>query len=163
MYTYYGVLHSGYEDIKGIAEGNFNLHKTFLDALLVVSPAVQGDPRVAAIVSEQEQIVQSCSQALARFRASGQLSGADLDALSTVYAAELDRSSEDMSELSMVLTDGTLRMSDDERLSALDRIHRDLQQRLQQLRYINSSVARLLASRSGLATELQTLKNLYGL
>ena len=41
MYTAYQLIDKGYTDVKNIVEGNFNLHHTFLDALLAVSPAVQ--------------------------------------------------------------------------------------------------------------------------
>src|SRR5579863_2568221 len=43
----YQVLDKGYSAIRDIAQGNFNLHKAFLDALLTVSPTVKNYARVA--------------------------------------------------------------------------------------------------------------------
>ena len=37
----YQVLHKGYTTIRNLSQGNFSLHKTFLDALFEVSPAVR--------------------------------------------------------------------------------------------------------------------------
>src|SRR5580693_7028132 len=57
MYTAYTIIDKGYTDVKNIVEGNFNLHKAFLDALLAVSPAVQDYSRVVRIISAESQIL----------------------------------------------------------------------------------------------------------
>ena len=41
MKTGYQILEKGYTSIKNISQGNFNLHRDFLDGLLQVSPAVK--------------------------------------------------------------------------------------------------------------------------
>src|SRR5258708_5502248 len=52
MYKSYEIINKGYNDIKNIAQGNFNLHEVFLDGLLAVSPAVKNYERVADIISQ---------------------------------------------------------------------------------------------------------------
>ena len=37
----YQIIFKGYTAVKDISQGNFNLHKTFLDGLMQVSPAVK--------------------------------------------------------------------------------------------------------------------------
>src|SRR5262245_3910683 len=37
----YELLSGGYKSVKDMTEGNFSLHKTFLDALMQVSPTVK--------------------------------------------------------------------------------------------------------------------------
>lgn len=37
----YQILNGGYNTVKNIAEGNFSLHKAFLDGLMEVSPTVR--------------------------------------------------------------------------------------------------------------------------
>ena len=53
----YDILNGGYNAIKNISQGNFNLHQTFLDGLLQVSPAVQNYERIADIIQLQLRIV----------------------------------------------------------------------------------------------------------
>src|SRR5690242_21852837 len=53
----YDILHKGYTSIKNISEGNFNLHKTFLDGLLQISPAVRKYKKIADIIDFQIKIV----------------------------------------------------------------------------------------------------------
>jgi hypothetical protein len=163
MYVYYTTLDEGYEGIKGVAGGNYNLHETFLDGLLLVSPNVQNDPRVAAIVSAQLQIVQEYESALNRFKADPHFTAAEVDYFASVYARLLSGSMEDLHELTAVLTAGTLRMSDDERLSAIDRIHRRMEDKLAWLRVFNNSVSIQSARRGRASGDLLILKNLYGL
>src|ERR1700744_5920030 len=57
MKTGYDIINGGYNEVKQIADGNFNLHSTFLNGLLMVSPAVAKYGRVVDIVLEQGYIV----------------------------------------------------------------------------------------------------------
>ena len=57
LYKDYEILETGYTAIKNISEGNFNLHKAFLDGLLAVSPAVQKYERIVDIIDDQGRIV----------------------------------------------------------------------------------------------------------
>ena len=69
MYKAYPELKNGFEQIKSIAEGNFNLHKAFLDALLVVSPIVRDYPKVVRIIDNEVALVteyQSSSKMLSQ-------------------------------------------------------------------------------------------------
>src|SRR4051812_45387362 len=56
MYDGYKILHAGYTTIKDISEGNFSLHKNFLDALMEVSPVVKKYSRIADIINYQLRI-----------------------------------------------------------------------------------------------------------
>lgn len=163
MYSYYTILDKGYEDIKGIAKGNFNLHQTYMNGLLVPSPAVSSDPQVQAILQDQAQLLQAYDAIVAAFQADPHLTPAEVTRLTTVCTGVLQASAEDLNELAMVLTDGVLRMSDDERLTAIERIHRDITDRLAYLRSLATTVARVSASRRGRASDALTLQKLYGL
>ena len=49
----YDILSGGYKAVKDMSEGNFSLHKTFLDALMQVSPVVKNYKRVGDIIDYQ--------------------------------------------------------------------------------------------------------------
>src|SRR6202012_3410549 len=57
MKTGYTIIDGGYNEVKSIADGNFNLHSTFLNGLLMVSPAVAKYGRIANIIFAQGYIV----------------------------------------------------------------------------------------------------------
>ena len=68
MYDGYEILHEGYTAIKDISEGNFNLHKNFLDALLEVSPSVKRYKRISDIINYQLRIVREYKSAYNNFK-----------------------------------------------------------------------------------------------
>jgi hypothetical protein len=133
----YTILSTGYNSVKNIAQGNFSLHETFLDGLMLVSPEVRKYYKITDIISDQSAIVSEYKTAYKRFRRSGNFSASELDYLGKVYGKLFSQSLENLDQLIMVITAGTLRMSDDERLQAIDRIHADTQDKLVFLRSFN--------------------------
>src|ERR1700744_2274074 len=57
MYTGYEALSKGYNAVKEVSQGNFNLHEAFLDGLFIVSPTVRAYPRVADIINDQTSLM----------------------------------------------------------------------------------------------------------
>src|SRR5665213_270721 len=57
MKTGYTLLTQGYNQVKDISQGNFNIHSTFLNSLMAVSPEVRKYGRIADIIKEQASIV----------------------------------------------------------------------------------------------------------
>lgn len=157
----YDVISSGYNAIRDIANGNFSLHQTFLDGMLQVTPVVQSYGGVAGIISDQARIVSEYKGALSSFRKSGNFSSQELDYLARVYGKLLDNSLKNLDELMTVITTGSLRMSDDERLQAIDRISADVQDKLQFLRSFNNEASLLSLQRSREKNDIVHLRNLY--
>src|SRR5450432_7388 len=57
MYDGYKILTTGYNTIKDITQGNFSMHKLFLDGLLSVSPTVKKYTRIVDIISGEQTLV----------------------------------------------------------------------------------------------------------
>ncbi|MGI8949950.1 MAG: TerB family tellurite resistance protein [Chitinophagaceae bacterium] len=163
MYQGYEVISNGYETIKNISEGNFNLHQAFLDGLLAVSPAVQNYKRVADIITDQLQIVKEYKIAFKRFSQDGNFNPTEIEYISKVYRNLFNASVENLNELIMVITAGKLRMSDDERLTSIDKIFQDTQDKLSFLRYFNNSTTMLEVQRAKEKNDVTTMQGIYGL
>jgi len=134
----YELLSGGYKTVKDMTEGNFSLHKTFLDALMQVSPAVKNYKRVAEIVEYQISIVKESRNGMNRFIKSGNFSGQEINYFEKVYGNLLNQSLRNLDELTMIVTADKLRMSDDERLKAVDDIYEQMQDKLLFLRNFNT-------------------------
>jgi len=163
MYQGYEVISNGYETIKNISEGNFNLHQAFLDGLLAVSPAVQNYKRVADIITDQLQIVKEYKIAFKRFSQDGSFNPTEIEYISKVYRNLFNASVENLNELIMVITAGKLRMSDDERLTSIDKIFQETQDKLSFLRYFNNSTTMLEVQRAKEKNDVTTMQGIYGL
>ena len=141
MYTGYKIVHKGYTTIKDISQGNFTLHKDFLDGLLEVSPAVKNYKRIADIISYQLRIVKGYKTAFNQFKLSTYFTAEEIEYLGRVYSNLLKESLKCLDELAMVITAGKLRMSDDERLQAIDRIYITIVEQFSFLQEFNNSTA----------------------
>lgn len=162
LYDGYTILEKGYRTVKDLSEGNFTLHQTFLDGLLDVSPAVKNYRRVADIITYQLRMVQEYKAAFKRFKEEETFTPEEIRYLETVYARLLHRSTGHLDELALVLTSGTLRMSDDERLGAIDRIYAALLDQYAFLRDFNSRTALLSGQRRGEKAALELSRKLQG-
>ena len=159
----YQVLSKGYTTIKDLSEGNFSLHKTFLDALMNASPGVRNYRRIAEVTYNQLLILGEYKKALNRFKQDKNFSPAEIEYLEKVYSNLINKGVEDLEELALTLTDGRLRMSDDERLESIDRIADSMQEKLSFLRYFNNSTAVLAVQRAREKMDVSTLNKLYGI
>jgi len=159
----YEILSGGYNTIKNISEGNFSLHKAFLDGLMEVSPAVRNYRRVADITNYQIILVKEYRKAYERFRQDNNFNADELAFLGRVYDNLFKESLRNLDELLTVITAGKARMSDDERLQAIDRIYADMQDKLMFLRHFNNNTTILAVQRAKERNDAQTIRKIYGL
>jgi DNA repair ATPase RecN len=159
----YEILSGGYNTIKNIAEGNFNLHKTFLDNLLEVSPAVRNYKRVADIMNYQLLLVKEYKTAYQNFKSTEMFNPDEIDYMGRVYSRLFDASLKNLDDLLTVITASKLRMNDEERLSAIDQIFADMEDKLTFLRYFNNSTAVLSLQRAREQKEVDNMKRYEGL
>lgn len=157
----YEILSGGYNTIKNISEGNFKLHKVFLDGLLEVNPAIKKYRRVADIVDYQVRIVKEYKTAFNRFKENDWFNESEINYISKVYTNLFNLSLKNLDDLFTVITVSDLRMSDDERLAAIDKIYLDMQDKLQFLRSFNSSTSVLALQRAKEKQDVDRVKSLY--
>lgn len=159
----YQIYQQGYGTISNLSKGNFNLHNVYLTGLMAVNPAVRNNPRVGQIVGQQNDIISEYKRFASLFRQSGSFSGNELSYFNNVYNQLVKQSSANIDELANVTTAGQLRMSDDDRLRAIDRIFVSSSDQLQFLRYFNRKAVMLSLQRSKDQNDTQSLKRLYGI
>jgi hypothetical protein len=159
----YTILSTGYNTIKNISQGNFNLHKTFLDGLLAISPRVKNYWKVGEIIGFQISIVKEYKGAFNKFRSDGNFSVGEIGYLSDVYNNLFNQSVKNLDALANVITANKLRMSDDERLKAIDDIFNDMQDKLVFLRHFINSTTILAVQKARDRNETKSLKAIYGI
>jgi len=163
MYKAYTILHNGYENVKSLSEGTFNLHKAFLDALLAVNPSVANYYKIQDIIDKETAIVKEYQAANKYLQSSGQFNATELGTFLTMYNNLITGSLNNVSELTMVVTAGTLRMSDAERLSAIDRIDRNITGQLSFLHSFDNDAAMQAMQREKAQGDISALQALYGI
>lgn len=163
MKTGYQIYEQGYGSISSLSKGNFNLHQTYLNGLLAISPAVKNYARIADILTMQASLISEYKRKQALFRQSGSFSISELSYISDVYTRLVSQTLNDAGELADVLMTGKLRMSEAERIKAIDRIYTGSSERLQFLRSFNNQGVAISLQRVKEAGDTQTLNRLYGI
>ncbi|RKR08150.1 hypothetical protein C8C83_5385 [Flavobacterium sp. 90] len=159
----YELLSGGYKTVKDMTEGNFSLHKTFLDALMQVSSTVKNYKRVGEIVNLQILLVRESKKGFSSFAKSGSFSQQELSYFEKVYGNLLDQSLRNLDQLIMVVTADKLRMSDDERLEAIDAVYLEMQDKISFLRDFNASSNVLLLQRAKESNDISASKQFHEL
>jgi len=158
----YQVLDKGYTNIRDIVKGNFSLHKAFLDGLLNVSLPVRQYYKVAAIIDKERSVITESQSSNRRWGTSKLFTPGELGYIGQLYRALSDKGSQCLNRLTMVITADELRMSDAERMQAIDRIYADVTEQLAGLRRFNEALSIQALQRSREQKNLQTLKDMYG-
>lgn len=163
MYKGYKILSKGYNTIKDIAEGNYSMHQVFMDGLMAVSPAVRNYRRIPQIIAYQKLLLSEYTRAYQRFRQDPNFTVEEVEYLARVYDALFDASLKNLDELVMIITASKLRMSDDERMQAIDRILQDMEDKLVFLRSFNGGAQLLAIQRARAKGDATTMQKLYGI
>jgi hypothetical protein len=163
MYTGYAVLSKGYGAVKDVAQGNFSLHEAFLDGLYLVSPTVRKYPRVTDVINDQSALISEYKSASGTFNRDRHFIPDELAYMMNIYNNLVSQSLENLDELSMIVTDSKLRMSDAERLTAIDQIYLESHNQLSYLRKFNDQAAKIVRQRSQKESERQSVRSIYGI
>jgi hypothetical protein len=163
MKTGFDIVSKGYGTIRNLTEGNFNLHETILNGLLVVNPRLRKYQRVADIIRYQADLIKEYKSAFREFKSSAIFTPEEITYLGSVYDDLFNRSLQNLDELTLVLTDSRLRMSDDERLTAIDRIYKEMQDKLSFLQNFDQRTRALEEQRTRLKQDATEMKQLYNL
>jgi hypothetical protein len=163
MYKGYKILDNGYTTIRNIVQGNYSLHQIFLDGLFAVNPSIRNYKRIPYVISYQQALVKEYKRAYDRFRRNPHFTVDELKYIQGVYEYLLSSSLRNIEELTMIITASKLRMSDDERMQAIDRIYFSMEAKLSFLRYFNSSTHALSVHRAKEHHDVATLEKLHGI
>ncbi len=163
MYQGYEVVSKGYNSVKEVAQGNFSLHQAFLDGLMVVSPTVRKYPRVVDIMNDQAELISEYKSAYNNFSKDPHFNPDEISYMTDVYNNLVSGSLQNLGMLTMVMSDNQLRMSDNERIQAIDRIYSGGHDQLTFLRQFNNNTQTVAVQRAQQGNDQQTLKKLYGI
>lgn len=159
----YQIVSKGYSAISDLSKNNFNLHEVFLDGLLAVSPSVKNYYKVKEIIDDQVAIIKEYKRAFRLFKTDGHFSADEIGYISSVYNNLFHQSLDKLNELTIVITRSKLRMSDDERLAAIDRIDAAMQDKLNFLRSFDDNTMIQALQRAKASGDTKSLQALYGI
>jgi len=162
MYNGYNTLSNGYNQITSLAKDNFDLHKNYLDQLLQVANPVRNYPLIQAILELQATISAEGNTAYLSYVKSGLFRANELQAFKNRLDQTKAAVSKQLNHLQLVLTPGSLRMSDQERMGAIDRIDKDVGDVLVSIRAMVKEQNDIAAARTQQKKDNNAMKAWYG-
>ena len=158
----YSIARKGLNTIGNIKTKHFSLDKDFFASLHSINPKVRQYTKVADIISLNIRIVRQYKQAIKDSRQSKWFNSNELDYMNVVFEKLIEGCTALTDELFVVLAPDKLQMSDDERISRIDRIYRDMQERFVFACSFNKDARILSLQRSNEQKELNIVRRLYG-
>ncbi len=159
----YEILTKGYKSVKDLSQGNFTLHKTFLDALMQVSPVVRNYKKVGDIINNQILLLKESKTAFNRFSKNNSFNESELKYFQGIYSNMTKESLRNLDDLTTILTADKLRMSDDERLEAIDKICVQMQDKLEFIRSFNNASSILVLQRAKETADVNSVREMHSL
>jgi len=155
----YNMLKGEWTSIGNFKNGEFGLHQSYYTSLSTVNPQVKSSPDISSIATEQQYII-------AMLNAVQQVAGLTADEqgyIKTVAQNIFNECAKDLDKLNSVLKNGTLQMSDDERLKQIHSVQAAMLDKYQFTQTFCNSIRLMAAQRNQESNETQTLNKLYGI
>jgi hypothetical protein len=169
LQVYDGYLQKGYDiakdgtgAISSIKNGDLSLHTGHIDSLKIVSNSVRNYSKVKGISQLQQQIITSHNKVYPELTQSKQLAAKELANFNIIYQAILVQSKTGLEELLLVITNGKLSLSDNERIAKIDKLYKEMQDLYGKEQKINNQMLALAAQRSRGSKDNKMLKGIYG-
>ena len=154
------IARDGLTTINEIKHGEFNLHNIFFSSLQSVNPAVAKYSRIAVIIADQVSIVSDFKSLLQRLKSNREITTSELSYVESIYSNMTDECSKTLADLIAVTTNGSLEMTDDERIKRIDLIYDDMNDKYAFSSQFTSNAVKLLSERTNDEHDLRILKSL---
>jgi hypothetical protein len=169
LQTYLGYVKQGNNIIKNgtnligsSKQGELDLHKGYFSSLRTVNGKFRGNEKVTAILAMHDAMSGSRKATISKAMQSGQFSSGEIAQLKTAYANLAAEAEKDIDELMLVITDGQLEMTDDERIREIDRLYLLMQKKYALQRAMNNNILAIASGRTRDLDDIKTIRGLYG-
>jgi hypothetical protein len=159
----YSTTERGLAAIRAIRQGEFDLHTAFFQSLSTVSPDVINMPDVVSALHYQQAITTALGQATGNFRTSSWLQASEKSYWQRFNTTMTLHCRQKMDALQTLLSDGSLQMTDGQRMNAITSLTTDLRQRYEFVIAFISGTWLLIGQREDTGAFISTLSKMEGL
>lgn len=159
----YNIVSGGLHTIRDIKKGDLNIHNTFFNSLKAVNTTIAKYQKVADIISYQLRIVKQAKETITYIQETKQFTPEEIEYNRKVFDFLLQECIESINELLAIITSGELEMKDNERLTRIDKLYTDMQDKYTFCFVMSEDMALLAAQRMGEYREIQKSKIINGL
>ena len=158
----YDLARTGLTAIHKIKKGDFSLHAEYFNSLSQVSPEIKSYWRIADIIQTEIRIVRACSDQRRLLTGGGLFTDSEIQYCSSVFSSLLNGCEQLIDQLTDLLVDGKLQMTDDERLQRIDEVHAAMKDRERFILSFSKETKMLALQRTKETNDINVLRRLYG-
>jgi len=123
----YDIVEKGWSVVNDIKHGDFDLHNNYFTSLKEVNESVGSYGKVDSIASLQVQILQVNEAINKLIQDNSNIQSQEKEYIIKVMSNLLDKCAGDLDQLTMLTTNDSVEMKDDERLKRIDDLYIDMQ------------------------------------
>lgn len=158
----YGIVRDGTDLISEFTDGEFSLHRDYFHSLDSVNPELLKNGKVQSAIKMHEAMQQQRSSVWSNISPSEFFNATEKrDIRKHLNGMEQDCDRE-LEELLLLLTDGKLELTDDERLKRIDRIYKTTQGQYTLHGKVTAALTTIRQSREQEAENIKLLRRMYG-
>jgi len=159
----YHIVEQGLQTIGEIKNGELNLHSAFYSSLEAVSPTVAHMAAVAEIIDLEVSMISQFSRKLNGYRGSAWLQPAEVSYINQIYTSLVNSGVELIAALASLTTDGTLSMTDGERMTRIQQLDTEMKRQYRLVQTFTNQADLLTVQRQQEGNDISTLKSIYGI
>jgi hypothetical protein len=159
----YSIAKDGLNTIKSIKNGDLLQHTNYFTSLVTVNPQIKRYKKVADIIALQISIAKQSANAIKSFRNNHHFTPTEFNYLQGVFNTLLSACVKNLDELLNLITNGNLKMKDDERIQAIDKLYVDMQDKQQFARAFSNNAVGFSIQRSNEENDIIISKKLNDL
>lgn len=159
----YDIVQQGWTAVDDIKHGDFDLHNNYFTSLKQVNGAVSNYGKIDSITSLQVIILQ-VNDAINKFVQDNEnIQSQEKEYIRKVMDNLLNKCAGNLEQLTIITTNNSLQMRDDERINRINDLYTDMQDKYSFAKYFESSIQTLALSRAKNINDVNTSKLLYGI
>jgi hypothetical protein len=158
----YEIAHSGLTAIHNIKKGDFSLHSEYFTSFSQVSPPIKAYWKIADILETEIRIVRACASEGRLLKPASLFNDEEIRYCNSVLSGVLEGCGDLTSQLIDLISDGKLRMKDDERIGRIDEVHAAMKDRERFVLSFSRGTKTLALQRANEENDVSVSRLLYG-
>lgn len=159
----YQTLQNGYNAVRDASRGNYDLQKNYLDGLLQVSTQVKNAPALKRLLNNHALVPKEYRGWYNQVQSLGLLKPVELTSIQDGYRTIETALTDQLDQLQLILGAGKLRMSDGERIAAIEVLADKSDEQVTVLRHLIKEQTVIAVGRAQDKKDREAMKRLYGL
>ena len=151
------------QEIADWTEKHKQQYEAYFDELWRVKSIIAYYKRITEIIDKEKQLVNEYKRAFTLIRSDNHFSEDEIDYIRGVYSGIIDKSTERLDQILVLLQSFTVQMSDAERLELLNQAADDIERYISDLRRFTNQNTVLSIQRAKSLQEINSIKKLYGI